>query len=181
MLMGKSACEAIKALNINWLYRTGRLRPGCYSSVHWTYAGEPSGDIRHTCNSRHQVTLNYRCNGEPVEQAITLEWTACHYGGERPWFICPAWKNGRYCGRRVGNLYGAGKIFACRRCYNLCYYSQLEAQRMRGTNLMHKLRARLGDDGEKPKGMHWKTYDRLCERLQWAEQRSFAGLFARFG
>ena len=65
-------------------------------------------------------------------------------------------------------------------CTGQARYS-LEAQRMRGTNLMHKLRATLGDDGEKPKGMHWKTYDRLCERLQWAEQRSFAGLFARFG
>jgi len=31
-----------------------------------------------------------------------------------------------YCGRSVNNLYGAGRLFACRHCYQLAYASQRE-------------------------------------------------------
>jgi hypothetical protein len=41
------------------------------------------------------------------EYAVLLEWTRCHYGGERAWFRCPVIG----CGRRVAILYG-GAIFA---------------------------------------------------------------------
>jgi NAD(P)-dependent dehydrogenase (short-subunit alcohol dehydrogenase family) len=40
---------------------------------------------------------------------------------------CLHYSGGRYCGRRVAVLYGAGELFACRCCYGLAYASQQEA------------------------------------------------------
>ncbi|MEI6127263.1 MAG: hypothetical protein WCQ99_12005 [Pseudomonadota bacterium] len=51
--------------------------------------------------------------------------TLVYFGGSRYWFLCP----GRGCGRRVGKLYGAGKYFLCRHCYNLTYDSCRESHR----------------------------------------------------
>jgi len=42
------------------------------------------------------------------------------YGSPQPLQFC---RNGRYCGRRAAILYGAGELFACRRCYGLSYAS----------------------------------------------------------
>jgi hypothetical protein len=55
---------------------------------------------------------------------IPLTSTPCRYGGKRYWFICPWYKNGKYCGRRVGTLYKDGDYFACRHCYELTYASR---------------------------------------------------------
>src|SRR5829696_7809844 len=41
---------------------------------------------------------------EDVKEPVSLEWTPCNFGGERPWFLCP----GAGCGRRVAVLYGPG-------------------------------------------------------------------------
>ena len=55
---------------------------------------------------------------------IPLTTTSCNYGGKRYWFTCPWYKNGNYCGKRVGVLYKDGDYFACRHCYNLTYASR---------------------------------------------------------
>ena len=52
--------------------------------------------------------------------------TDCNYGGTRYWFLCPLWKNGQYCGRRVRKLYKRGDYFGCRQCLQLAYPSQNE-------------------------------------------------------
>ena len=85
----------------------------------------------------------------------------------RPWFVCRVYSGGRYCGRRVAVLYGAGELFACRRCYGLAYASQHEALRHRGLWKAQKIRMRLGGSPsladvfpDRPKGMHWRTYHR---------------------
>ena len=63
-----------------------------------------------------RVNLIYRyrigpgAEWEDVQEPISLEWTACNFGGERPWFVCP----GAGCGRRVALLYGPGRYFLCR-------------------------------------------------------------------
>ena len=83
------------------------------------------------------VALKYRsrsCNhnwSDPV-QRIPIAWTTCRFGGERPWFVCPVTAEGMYCGRSVNNLYGAGRLFACRHCYQLAYASQREPAHLRG-------------------------------------------------
>ena len=52
-----------------------------------------------------------------TEQRVPILWTACHFGGRRPWYRCAVYSNGQYRGRRVAVLYGAGDLFACRHCY----------------------------------------------------------------
>jgi hypothetical protein len=118
-----------------------------------------------------------------VEQRIAIAWTPCRFGGERPWFICSVYANGDYCGRQVAKLYDAGRLFACRHCYRLAYASQQESARLRGLWKAQKIRMRLGGSAsmldhfpEKPKGMHWLTYERLCRVYGAAQARSTIGL-----
>jgi hypothetical protein len=71
---------------------------------------------------RHCVTLKYRSrfhrdDWSDVEQRVSVAWTPCRFGGERPRFVCSAAPNGVYCGRPVIKPYGAGRLFAYRRCY----------------------------------------------------------------
>ena len=100
-----------------------------------------------------------------------------------PQHRCSVYSNGRYCGRRVASLYAAGELFACRRCYGLAYASQQESAHHRGLGKAQKIRMRLGGSPnmldefpDKPKHMHWLTYDRLRRSHDIAEQRSTIGL-----
>ncbi|MDQ3565841.1 MAG: hypothetical protein M3436_17635 [Pseudomonadota bacterium] len=83
-------------------------------------------------------------------------------------------------------LYGGG-IFACRHCYRLAYESQREAARDRAIRRARKIYARLSGDPnclgmpDKPKWMHWRTYQRLSAEAEGAELRSWAGTAERFG
>jgi hypothetical protein len=52
-----------------------------------------------------------------VEQRASVAWTPCRFGGERPRFVCSAAPNGVYRGWPVVKPYGAGRLFAYRRCY----------------------------------------------------------------
>lgn len=52
---------------------------------------------------------------------LNLSWMPCHYGGSRPWFVCP----GERCGRRAAILYGPTNPLLCRLCRGLAYASQL--------------------------------------------------------
>ncbi len=125
------------------------------------------------------VVLFYRARSsdagewKSIEQRVPITWTACHLGGQRPWFVCAVYSNGRYCGRRAAVLYGAGELFACRRCYDLAYISQQQAPRLRRIEKVRKIRVKLGGSAnlfdsfpEKPKRMHWRTYLRLRARAQ---------------
>ena len=103
------------------------------------------------------------------------------WGGNGPWFLCPA----RGCGRRVAILYG-GAIFACRRCHRLAYPSQRETEddltARRAERIRNKLESKpgiLNSNGWKPKGMHWKTYSKLTAQHDAFLQLSFAGMAAR--
>ncbi len=95
--------------------------------------------------------------------------------------ICPA----QGCGRRVAILPG-GSIFACRHCYRLAYPSQRENPDDRAARRADKIRARLGwesgiinPDGEKPKGMHWRTLLRLKAEHDRQVAVSLEGMMAR--
>ncbi len=69
-------------------------------------------------------TDNYSGEKKNFDYKIPLASTPCRYGGKRYWFICPWYKNGVYCGKRVGTLYKDGDYFACRHCYELTYNSR---------------------------------------------------------
>jgi hypothetical protein len=61
--------------------------------------------------------------------------------------------------------------FACRRCYDLPYASQLKTLSRRGLKAARKIRMELGEGPNlldalppRPKGMRRSRYDRLCRR-----------------
>jgi hypothetical protein len=118
-----------------------------------------------------------------MEYPVYLEWTGLHYGGRRAWFRCPA----KGCGRRVAILYG-GAIFACRHCHRLAYLSQRESAGDLATRRADKLRQRLGwepgilnGEGSKPKGMHWRTFERMRMEHDVHVNASIAAVIQKFG
>jgi hypothetical protein len=131
------------------------------------------------------VVLIYRARSflaewKSIEQRVPITWTQCHLGGCRPWFICSALTNGRYCGRRVALLYGAGELFACRSCYQLTYASQQEHPMFRNIRRAQKIRMRLGGSPdpcspvpERPRRMWRRTYERHCAALARLEGNLF--------
>ena len=97
-------------------------------------------------------------------QSITIRWTRCHFGGQRPWLECP-------CGRRTGKLYDSGFCFGCRQCLNLIYESQRRGANVRRYLRLLKLRARCGGSSSitepfpsRPARMCEKTYLQLRSR-----------------
>jgi hypothetical protein len=146
---GRITCESCISIDVRRWYREGRLRAGQYFSLSWMRDGEPAGGIS-VRTEWDGVVLIYRSRSwgvsewKSIEQRVPISWTACHLGGQRAWFVCSVYSNGRYCGRRVAVLYCAGELFACRRCYDLAYASQKETPRYRGVGRMQKIKMKLG-------------------------------------
>jgi hypothetical protein len=184
---GKTTVESCRSIDVLDWHRRGYLHSPRWFSWAWTRDGAQVASIN-VETQRQSVTLKYRSRscGEDwsdVEQRIAIGWTPCRFGGDRPWFVCSVASNGVFCGRRVIKLYGAGRLFACRHCYRLAYTSQQESAHESGLWKSQKIRMRLGGSAsmadlfpEKPKGMHWRTYDRLRRLHDGAEERSTIGL-----
>jgi hypothetical protein len=184
----KTTTDEGQSVDVRYLNRNGLLKPGDWFSLRWSRAGRETGSIRGVVSGDgrpEQVTLLYRhrrglgSEWEDVREPIELAWTACNFGGERPWFLCP----GADCGRRVAVLYGPGKYFLCRHCYDLTYQSQRDNKMYRALHRAQKIRERLGGSAnmmepfpEKPKGMRWRTYDRLWWEHHEAEMEQLIGM-----
>ena len=180
----KITTEGCRSLDVRRLNREGLLKPGCWFSWCWWRAEQKVASIK-ALVYRDCVVLSYRHRSGPggeweeVMEPIALEWTPCNFGGERPWFVCP----GIACGRRVAILYGQGKYFLCRHCYDLRYESQREDKMDRALRRAQKIRQRLGGSAnttepfpERPKGMHHDTYRRLFWELHEAEKEQLAAI-----
>ncbi len=175
-------------VDVRYLYREGLLTPGRWFSLRWSRAGRETGSIRGGIEGDGRparVTLLYRHRNGPggewedVRETVPLTWTPCNFGGGRPWFVCP----GAGCGRRVAVLYGPGRYFLCRYCYDLVYESQSENGMYRALHKAQAIRERLGGSAnmtlpfpERPKGMHHETYRRLREEHDEAEMVQLSGL-----
>lgn len=177
----------MRSLDVRRLERDGLLTAGRWFMWRWSVDGEEVASIQIRVGE-DRVTLNYRARSygeewQPLEYPVYLEWTPCHLGGRRAWFRCPA----RGCGRRVAVLYG-GTIFACRHCHRLAYASQRETPDDRAMRRADKIRQRLGwepgianPEGDKPKGMHWRTFETLTARHDAFAHASWMGMAARLG
>jgi hypothetical protein len=93
-------------------------------------------------------------------QVVWLQYTPCYLGGERMWLRCPG------CANRCAVMFLRAGRFACRKCQQLVYPSQSEDTLARSWRGQQKLEQRLGDEWERPKGMHHKTHERIVDRLQ---------------
>ena len=182
----KATTESQHWIDIRWLKKQGRLRPGSAGSLSWSRGDEQTGSIRYRMEADRMI-LDYRHRSdgsewEPVEQNIIFNRTPCNYGGCRTWFLCPR------CWKRVAVLYGAGKYFFCRHCYNLSYESQHESQPFRLGSKARRIRRLLGGVNsldslfpEKPKNMHWKTYWRLRRESEHASNLAWQIMEEWFG
>jgi hypothetical protein len=116
-----------------------------------------------------------------VNERVPFAFTDQPFGGQRRWFVCPS------CRRRCSVLFG-GTHYRCRKCWNLAYQSQHDDARFRALSKARKLRRRLGgsestDDPfpDKPKGMHWRTYERVRAKGEALEERADNLGWARLG
>lgn len=178
----KDTVESRNQLDVNRLNRKGLLQPGVSGSVDWSRGDRSLGSIGLRAE-RGSLILDYQHRRSPsseweeVRYPVRLTWTPCNFGGRRPWFICPGVVNGRYCGRRVGTLFNGGKYFLCRHCYDLTYQSRQDGYRYGPLRKCQRIRQRLGGSANMmepfpplPKGMHFKTYFRLWDEHDRAEQ-----------
>ena len=147
--MTKSTAESSNALSIFWLNKHGYLDKDCsYKSVvvTWTsgFSENKSSidlsvikDYWGTPEERPYIKLKYthtsRWTNEKSDMdfEISLTTTPCKYGGVRYWFICPLFKSGRYCGRRVGVTYSIHKRLCCRYCGDIAYAAQMNGGKYR--------------------------------------------------
>lgn len=162
---GKDCTDDMRQVDVRRLQREGYLKPGMAYGWQWTRDGETVASINFSVQG-DRVTFTYRHRAgdgdwQDVNCTAWLDRTPCTYGGTRPWWRCPC------CGRRVAILY-IGKAPACRHCYRLAYRCERETPDDRATRQADKLRDRLGwepgilnGNGIKPKGMHWRTFERL--------------------
>ena len=170
-----------RTLDIRDLRKRGLLRPGRIFDCPWVEDGYAVTSMSVLVEA-DAVRLSYKhlfADGKSrrVSYPVVLEWTQCNYGGLRPWFRCPV----AGCGRRVAILY-ARDTFACRHCYDLKYRTQREQPWMRELLRAKKIRKKLGGGTglldlfpPKPKGMHWRTYRRLCLEASEAELHGWPG------
>ena len=169
----KDTVESFNHLDVNSLNRKGLLESGTRGSASWSKGEDALGSVGFEVKDGSFV-LDYRYRRdsseewEEVRYPVRLSWTPCNFGGSRPWFVCPGVVNGHYCGRRVAKLYGAGKYFLCRYCYDLTYESRKDGQKNRALHKCQRIRQRLGGSANmsepfppKPKGMHFDTYLKL--------------------
>jgi hypothetical protein len=179
-------CEDYRSVDLAWLRRKGYLRIGYSGSITWSRGGSVTAWIRYRVEG-HGLRLIYRTRRSgadewrDIDELFPFIYTATNFAGRRQWLQCLSCRKG--C--RV--LFG-GSYFRCRRCHGLKYEAQYEPRWLSGTSRAQKIRERYGGSGsldepfpEKPKGMHWRTYDRLTaqdERLTaiWAR-----GMIDKFG
>lgn len=83
-----------------------------------------------------------------------------HFGGSRPWMVCPK------CKARRATIYIGP--FTCQQCAQLTYATLKATESDRARRRAQKIRVRLqwtGDvletEGSKPKWMRWPTFHRL--------------------
>ena len=119
-------------------------------------------DIRGINIGDNATAVEYKIDGWTYR--VNLTTTPCNYGKARYWFVC------RYCNGRKATLYLGNSGLACRKCYRLAYPVENKTRSDRAIDGAFKINDRLkfkGDIsclGDKPKGMHWKTFNRLIEK-----------------
>lgn len=121
-------------------------------------------------------------------QRVRVSHTDCNYGKSRAWLHCPT------CGRRVFRLFYYDHTFsgdtqvhylACRHCYGLTYQQRRSRGFDRYQDRAAKIKSKLIRRGareiegmpwyippNKPKGMHWRTYEGLMKKFERASEQA---------
>ena len=131
---GKTEADDVKKIKASFLRKHEYFCGWRSGTITWTsgWSEDKSsvGIEASVMNGENYLRIHYTQTDNDSEEKkrfdykIPLTTTPCRFGGKRYWFICPWYKNGNYCGRRVGVLYKDGDYFACRHCYDLTYSSR---------------------------------------------------------
>lgn len=163
---GKECTDAVRSLDIRQIQKGGLLFAGSAFEWNWLRHGATQATI-HIAVQERSVVLCYlqQWHGgewQRCRNTIQVNWSACNYGGQRAWWLCPR------CNRRVALLYSGQGAYACRHCFNLAHRSQRETLGDLAARRANKVRRQLGwsagilnAPGGKPKGMHRRTFERL--------------------
>ena len=167
-------------LNLNRLIKQGAVVPGCKVSavVTWpqSYSGRPAASCVLTSDLSSLVGGWMHLKRGAVEQSFWLVTEPRHFGGRQWYFRCPS------TGDRVSILWrplGAERFMSRRASgRQVAYGSQFQTWHDRACSAARAARHRLGGsdyavfNGElppKPKGMHWRTYEREIARIETLE------------
>lgn len=152
---GKAKCENRPAIDIRRLAREGLLKPSSAFIWRWSDGAMVAAKVH-----QEALELSYATNLKPMQSyRFEITQTRCNYGGARSWLICP------HCQKQCAKIFERNGRFACRSCQRLRYQSQALDRMARHQWAYTKLQTRLRDGELRPKGMHWKTYDRIIYRL----------------
>lgn len=176
--MRKPVLDHSGIIPVHWIVtgsgRWPRLLPGerRTDTLTWRYRdGSFAGSISHRveidAEDAGRLTLNFKLNGQPVQQVFDLVGRPCRFGGYRWLARCPR------SGRLVAKLYGCAGTFQPRHALDASYRSQdrvptTEKLRDREVSVLRRLGADDRDQGDppKPKWMRWPTYRRLLTELR---------------
>lgn len=175
----RSTIEDLRRIDVHKLLRDRVLNGPCSVTVSWSRGRERVASIG-IFGGHDKIHMHYRQQspGErewrQVAQDIWIDWRPNRYGGTTPYFRCP------HCRRSVWHIYLVGGHNVCRHCARLTYGSRRSRSYDRLAETVHRLRLKLGGDpgfdspiAPRPKGMHRKTYDRLCNRIHACESASW--------
>lgn len=170
---GKDTVHQYPEIDIRHLAREITIEPKKYVEWNWPINRQQTIPIGVLVVHPEKLALIYQLSGADgrprlMKAIIKISYTKCNFGGERPWFNCPA------CTKRIAKIYFGGNYFFCRHCYNLTYRTcQISGNRNdqaidRLLKIIKKFECdpvspmeTIGWVPDKPTGMHWRTYRRL--------------------
>ena len=176
---GRPTGEATNSLILDIaLLRRAGLRAGIVAtiSMNWTcsWDGELPVELRIDARNSEAASIEVRhvtrdSERREISYTVRLTTTRPPFGGLRWWFLCPS--RGQRCAKLF--LPNGGRYFLSRAGYGLGYACQRGTKADRLQRKARKLNRALGGDGKygsptppKPKGMHWRTYERKVAQLE---------------
>ena len=161
----KFPCSA--RIGASWL-ETGRYNP-----LDLSHSNSEIASGRITADTTDERRGRLRLELGELDQRIELIAVARHYGGRQWYFVCPQ------TGRRASVLWKppGARAFASRQAWGrqVAYASQFKTGYDRACSAAWAIKYRLGGAdysdfaGElppKPRGMHWRTYEKETSRLE---------------
>jgi len=174
----KDYTDIIRRVSISDMQKLGTLKgERCIFSTNWSLNGRPNGSMEFIYNHGDDFitavyTITYTETGATEDRAdrINLDYVKTNYG-RRAYFVCSC------CSSRAVILYYVGRMFKCRKCSNLNYWSSqrnrdyMEKYGDKISKVLVKLKHQDKRDYdahhvERPKGMRQYTYKRLISKLQ---------------
>jgi len=160
-LQKKRVVEDCLDIDVRYLARAGLLSKSSQKTfiLTWSHNGLETDQVKISVLPG-KITLNYQqhLQGENTlrQQHVTIDFTACHYGRQRPWFLCSN------CLHRCAIIYFGDQGFHCRKCCQLRYRSQQMCKLDRLISKRVMLEDKLYDTS---KILHYRTRERLRDQL----------------